>query len=179
MSQCRQQQLAWSLYVRGLQQSRQQRRRRRAAARVAPGIQIRRRAADPHAAGIDFDKAPAGLERQFYTRFQHRLQPAAQVYLPARFDELPRADLDVLIHRHREVVVCPCLDFAVGVDGVVFLGLEFAVGVLLDGVVAFVADADLLVVLDVFVPIALGVQEDLFRAFFVFDAQFVEATAAR
>ena len=60
----------------------------------------------------------------------------------------------------------------------VFFGLEFGVGVLLDGVVAFVADADLLVVFDVFVPVALGVQEDLFRAFFVFDAQFVEAAAA-
>ena len=52
----------------------------------------------------------------------------------------------------------------------VFFGLEFGVGVLLDRVVALVADADFLVVFDVFIPVALGVQEDLFRPFFVFDA---------
>jgi hypothetical protein len=44
--------------------------------------------------------------------------------------------------------------------------------------VAFVADADLLVVLDVLIPVALGVQVDLFGTFFVFNAQFVVARAA-
>jgi len=41
--------------------------------------------------------------------------------------------------------------------------------------VALVADADLLIVLDVFVPVALGVEVDLFGALAVFDAQFVVA----
>ncbi|UQY37419.1 hypothetical protein K8U54_18695 [Pseudomonas fulva] len=62
--------------------------------------------------------------------------------------------------------------------GVVLFGLEFAVAVLLDGVVALVANADFLVVLDVLVPVALGVQVDLFLAFLVFDAQLVVAAAA-
>ncbi len=43
----------------------------------------------------------------------------------------------------------------------------------------FVADADFLVVFDVFIPVALGVDVDLFGAFFVFDAEFVVALAAR
>src|SRR5690606_12515980 len=47
-----------------------------------------------------------------------------------------------------------------------------------DALVAFVADADFLVVLDVLVPVALGVDEDLFFAGPVLDAQFVETVAA-
>jgi hypothetical protein len=95
----------------------------------------------------------------------------------AGFDELAGADFDVLVDAHGEVVVGAGFDFAVGVDGVVFFGFEFAVAVLLDGVVAFVTDADFLVVLDVFVPVALGVQKDLFLALLVFDAQFVVTAA--
>ncbi len=97
----------------------------------------------------------------------------------AGFNELPGANLDVLVCAHGQVVVGACFDFAVGVNRVVFFGFEFAVAVLLDGVVAFVADADFLVVLDVFIPVALGVQEDLFLPLLVFDAQFVETTAPR
>jgi hypothetical protein len=66
-------------------------------------------------------------------------------------------DAQVVVHAH--------FHLAVGVGDAVFFGLEFGVGVLLYGVVAFVADADLLVVFDVFIPVALGVQEDLFRPF--------------
>ncbi|MDT4839056.1 hypothetical protein FQZ97_728360 [compost metagenome] len=43
---------------------------------------------------------------------------------------------------------------------------------------AFVADTDALVVLDVLVPVALGMQVDLFLALLVLDAQLVVATAS-
>ena len=62
--------------------------------------------------------------------------------------------------------------------GVVLLSQEFGVAVGFNAVVAFVADADVLVVLDVLVPVALGVEGDLFFTGPVFDAQFVEALAA-
>ena len=132
-----------------------------------------------HAAGIDLDEAPTTNQRQFTARFHHDFHAAAQVNLLAGFNELPSANLDVLVDAHGQVVVGAGFDFAVGVDGVVFFGFEFAVAVLLDGVVALVANANLLVVLDVFVPVTLGVQEDLFLAFFVLDAQFVETAATR
>ena len=38
-------------------------------------------------------------------------------------------------------------------------------------------DADYLVVFDVFVPVALGIQKDLYRTFLIFDTQFVKPTA--
>src|SRR5690606_2274884 len=44
--------------------------------------------------------------------------------------------------------------------------------------VAFVADANRLIVLDVLLPVTLGMDEDLFFILFVFDAQFVEAFTA-
>ncbi|MCT2375667.1 hypothetical protein MNU22_14795 [Pseudomonas aeruginosa] len=68
------------------------------------------------------------------------------------------------------------LDLALSAYGVMLLGLELAVAVRLHGVVAFVADADLLVVLDVLVPVALGMDEDLFLALAILDAQLVVAT---
>src|SRR5690606_14179368 len=72
------------------------------------------------------------------------------------------------------------LDFrsAVGVGAVVLFGQVLGVAVGFDALVAFVADADFLVVLDVLVPVALGVDEDLLLASLVLDAQFVEAVAA-
>ncbi len=60
-----------------------------------------------------------------------------------------------------------------------FFDFEFAVNIGLDRVVPLVTDADFLVVLDVFIPVALGVQVDLLGTFFVFDAKFVVALAAR
>src|SRR5690554_2050264 len=72
------------------------------------------------------------------------------------------------------------LDFrsAVGVGSVVLFGQVLGVTIGLDAFVPFVADADTLVVLDVLVPVALGVDEDLLLASLVLDAQFVEAVAA-
>src|SRR5690554_2657601 len=72
------------------------------------------------------------------------------------------------------------LDFrsAVGVGSVVLFGQVLGVTIGLDAFVPFVADADTLVVLDVLIPVALGVDEDLLLASLVLDAQFVEAVAA-
>ena len=50
------------------------------------------------------------------------------------------------------------LDLAVGVGGAELFGFQLGVDVLFHGVVAFVADADLLVVLDVFIPVFLGMK---------------------
>src|SRR5690554_1841361 len=72
------------------------------------------------------------------------------------------------------------LDFrsAVSVGAVVLLSQVLGVTVGLDAFVPFVADADALVVPDVLIPVALGVDEDLFFTGPVFDAQFVEAVTA-
>ena len=97
----------------------------------------------------------------------------------ARLDELACADLHVLGVAHGQVVVGADLGFAIGVGGAVFFGAEFAVAVGLDDVVALVADADLLVVFDVFFPVTLGMHVDLLGALAVFDAQLVLAIATR
>src|SRR5690554_8120674 len=72
------------------------------------------------------------------------------------------------------------LDFrsAVGVGAVVLFGQVLGVAIGFDAFVALVADADALVVLDVLIPVALGVDEDLLLAGLVLDTQFVEAVAA-
>src|SRR5690554_5346177 len=72
------------------------------------------------------------------------------------------------------------LDFrsAVGVGAVVLFGQVLGVAIGFDAFVALVADADALVVLDVLIPVALGVDEDLLLASLVLDAQFVEAVTA-
>ena len=98
--------------------------------------------------------------------------------LVARLDELAGADPQVQRVGDAEVVGRLQFDLAVGVDRALFLGPELAVAIALDRVVALMADADLLVVLDVLVPVALGVDEDLFLALAVLDAQFVETAAA-
>ncbi|MNN76348.1 hypothetical protein D3C81_1927230 [compost metagenome] len=97
----------------------------------------------------------------------------------AGFDELSGADFYVLGHADGQVLVGAHFADAVQMGDAVFFNLEFAQRVGFDGVVPFVADADFLVVLDVFVPIALGVDVDLLDAFFVFDTEFVVALAAR
>src|SRR5690606_32827396 len=66
----------------------------------------------------------------------------------------------------------------VSVGAVVLFGQVLGVASGFDAFVALVADADFLVVLDVLIPVALGVDEDLFFTGPVFDAQFVEAVAA-
>src|SRR5690554_2805552 len=72
------------------------------------------------------------------------------------------------------------LDFcsAVSVGAVVLLGQVLGVAIGLDAFVALMADAEALVVLDVLIPVALGVDENLLLARLVLDAQFVEAVAA-
>src|SRR5690606_39964390 len=72
------------------------------------------------------------------------------------------------------------LDFcsAVSVGAVVLLDQVLGVAVGLGAFVALVADTDALVVPDVLIPVALGVDEDLFFTGPVLDAQFVEAVAA-
>src|SRR5690606_22924369 len=72
------------------------------------------------------------------------------------------------------------LDFcsAVSVGAVVLLDQVLGVAVGLDAFVALVADTDALVVPDVLIPVALGVDENLLLARLVLDAQFVEAVAA-
>ena len=65
------------------------------------------------------------------------------------FDELAGAELDVLVVGDGQVVVGLDLCFAVGMGSVVLFGEQFGVTVGFDAVVAFVADVDVLVVLDV------------------------------
>src|SRR5690606_10961125 len=93
-------------------------------------------------------------------------------------DELPLPKLYMLVVGNGQVVIR--LDFrsAVGVGAVVLLSQVLGVTVGLDAFVPFVADADFLVVLDVLIPVALGVDENLLLARLVLDAQFVEAVAA-
>src|SRR5690554_2980068 len=93
-------------------------------------------------------------------------------------DELPLPKLYMLVVGNGQVVIR--LDFrsAVGVGAVVFFGQVLGVAVGFDAFVPFVADADALVVLNVLVPVALGVDENLLLARLVLDAQFVEAVAA-
>src|SRR5690606_14601296 len=95
-------------------------------------------------------------------RFDHHFLPGLQVYLAAGFGQLCGAGLNVLASGNGQMVIG--LDFrsAVSVGGVVFLGQVFGVAIGFDPFVALVADADFLVVLDVLVPVALGVDEDLF-----------------
>src|SRR5690606_37222637 len=96
---------------------------------------------------------------------------AGEVDFVAGFDELTSADLDVLAIAYGEVVVGSDFGLAVAVGGAVFLGLEFAVGIGLDRVVALKADADLLIVLDVLVPVALGMPVDRLGALAALDAE--------
>src|SRR5690554_874177 len=84
----------------------------------------------------------------------------------------------MLVARDGQMIIRLDLGPAVGVGSVVLLSQVLGVTVGLDAFVAFVADADFLVVLDVLVPVALGVDKDLFFTGPVLDAQFVEAVAA-
>src|SRR5690554_7452214 len=84
----------------------------------------------------------------------------------------------MLVARDGQMIIRLDLRSAVGVGSVVFFGQVLGVTVGLDAFVPFVADADALIVLDVLIPVALGVDEDLLLAGLVLDAQFVEAVAA-
>src|SRR5690606_36620133 len=110
--------------------------------------------------------------------FQHHFHAAGQVNLLPCLDELALTELDVLVVGNGQMVIS--LDFrsAVGVGSVVLFGQVLGVAVGFDALVVLVADADALVVLDVLIPVALGVDENLLLARLVLDAQFVEAVAA-
>ena len=132
-----------------------------------------------HTPRIDLDETPASLRRQFHPAFNHDLVPRVVVNLFTRLNKLRRPDLHVLGYTHRKVIIRPRFSLAIQMRNPVLLNLELAEHLRLDRVVPLIADADFLVVFDVFVPVALGMQVDLFRAFFVFDAKFVVALAAR
>src|SRR5690554_6561926 len=84
----------------------------------------------------------------------------------------------MLVARDGQVVISLDLGPAVSVGAVVLLSQVLGVTVGFDALVALVADADALVVLDVLIPVALGVDKNLLLARLVLDAQFVEAVAA-
>ena len=107
------------------------------------------------------------------------LFPGVVVNLLTRLDKLRRPHLHMLGHANRQVIIRPRFSLAIQVGNPMLFNLELAENIGLDRVVALIADADLLVVLDVFIPVALGVQVDLFRAFLVFDAKLVVTLAAR
>src|SRR5690606_25028682 len=100
------------------------------------------------------------------------------VNLLSCLDELPLPKLYMLVVGDGQVVIRLDLRSAVGVGAVVLLSQVLGVAAGFDALVALVSDADFLVVLDVLIPVALGVDEDLFFTGPVFDAQFVEAVAA-
>src|SRR5690606_13220074 len=133
---------------------------------------------DRHPSRRDADKAAARAECQLTIRFDDYLLPGLRVYLAAGFGQLCGAGLNVLTAGDGQMVIG--LDFrsAVGVGAVVLFGQVLGVAVGFDALVALVTDADALVVLDVLIPVALGVNEDLLLAGLVLDTQFVEAVAA-
>src|SRR5690606_28005021 len=110
------------------------------------------------------DKAAARAECQLTIRFDHHFLPGLQVYLAAGFGQLCGAGLNVLASGDGQMVISLTLGPAVGVGAVVLFGQVLGVAVGFDPFVAFVADTDALVVLDVLSPVALGVDEDLFFA---------------
>src|SRR5690606_34300770 len=108
----------------------------------------------------------------------HHLVAGVVVDLPASLDENALVELGVAGAADSHMIIR--LDFrsAVGVGAVGLFGQGLGGAVCFDAVVGLVADADALVVLDVLIPVALGVDEDLLLTGLVLDAQFVEAVAA-
>src|SRR5690606_126527 len=130
------------------------------------------------AAGVQLEETSAASGSELHTGVDDYLVAGVIMNLPPCLDELALTELDVLVVGDGQVIIGPDLGLAVGVGGVMLFGQVLGVAVGFDAFVAFVADADGLVVLNVLVPVALGVDEDLFFAGPVFDAQFVEAVAA-
>lgn len=143
--------------------------------RCTAGIDLRQRTNQGDAARVEFDEAAAGFEGQLGASLDDHFLPGFEVDLLAGFGQLRAAEFKVLALADGEVVVGFDLDLALAGDGQVFFGFQLGVAVFLHGIVALVADADFLLVFDVFVPIALGVQVDLFGAFLVLNTQLVVA----
>src|SRR5690606_30447020 len=87
------------------------------------------------------------------------------------------AQFDVLVLPDAEVVVGLEFGFAGAVGEAVFFGFQLCVAVGDDAVVAFMADVHGLVMLNVLLPVALGVDVNLLGVLAVLNAQFVEAVA--
>src|SRR5690554_2795064 len=142
------------------------------------GVDPDARAAEGNAAGVEFEEGAAAFGGQLHAGVDHHFVPGVVVDFLSGFDELALTEFDVLVVGDSQMIIR--LDFrpAIGVGAVVLLGQVLGVTVGLDAFVPFVADADALVVLDVLIPVVLGVDEDLLLARLVLDAQFVEAVAA-
>src|SRR5690554_3596384 len=142
------------------------------------GVDPNTGAAQGDSAGVDFEEGAAAFGGQLHAGIDHHFVPGVVVDFLSGLDELAPAQLNVLVARDGQVVIGLDLGPAIGVGAMMLFGQVLGVAVGFDAFVAFVADADGLVVLNVLVPVALGVDEDLFFAGPVFDAQFVEAVAA-
>src|SRR5690554_4125292 len=142
------------------------------------GVDPNTGAAQGDSAGVEFEEGAAAFGGQLHAGVDHHFVPGVVVDFLSGLDELAPAQLNVLVARNGQVVIGLDLGPAVGVGAMVLLGQVLGVAVGFDALVPFVADADGLVVLNVLVPVALGVDEDLFLPGPVFDAQFVEAVAA-
>src|SRR5690554_5254346 len=144
------------------------------AARIDPN----NRPIESDATGVQLEEAAAASGSELHTGVDDDLVTGVIMNLPPCLDELALTEFDVLVVGDGQVVVGLDLGPAVGVGSVVFFGQVLGVAVGFDAFVPFVADTDFLVVLDVLIPVALGVDEDLLLAGLVLDAQFVEAVAA-
>src|SRR5690554_3387894 len=142
------------------------------------GVDPNTGAAQGDSAGVEFEEGAAAFGGQLHAGVDHHFVPGVVVDFLSGLDELALAQLNVLVARDGQVVIGLDLGPAVGVGSVVLFGQVLGVAVGFDAFVAFVADADGLVVLNVLVPVALGVDDDLFLPGPVFDAQLVEAVAA-
>src|SRR5690554_4463868 len=142
------------------------------------GIDPHNRPVEADAAGVQVAETSAASGSALHTGVDDCLVAGVIMNLPPCLDELPLPTLYMLVVGDGQVVIR--LDFrsAVGVGAVVLFGQVLGVAIGFDPFVALVADTDFLVVLDVLVPVALGVDEDLLLTGPVLDAQFVETVAA-
>src|SRR5471030_1019260 len=136
-------------------------------------------ATDRHAPRINLHKAPPSLRRKLHATLNHNLFPSVVVNLRPSLDKLCRPNLHMLGHANGEVIIRPGFTLAVEVGDAVLFNPELTENIRLNGVMPFIADPNLLVMLNVFIPVALGVQINLFRTFLVFNPKLVVALAAR
>ncbi len=78
---------------------------------------------------------------------------------------------------HRDVIARFYLGQPVAIDSPMFLDLELAVAVAFDPLMPMMTDPDFLLVLNVLLPVALGMNVDLLLTGPVFDAQLVGTIA--
>src|SRR5690606_36045181 len=128
------------------------------------GIDPDNRPVEGDAAGVQLEETSAASGSELHTGVDDYLVAGVIMNLPPCLDELPLPKLYMLVVGDGQVVIR--LDFrsAVGVGSVVLFGQVLGVTIGLDAFVPFVADADTLVVLDVLIPVALAVDEDLLLA---------------